>query len=1266
MANKLEVEVTGKDSSKPTFESVKGHADGLLGHLSGINHALEEISEKFTKSFNAGTVIGEIGAGAIAAIAPLALLEKSIEFIHEGLSKLLEFTKEGILKADEVRDLGLSLSIVTGGAHQAGEAMEFFESHVDATRDGADDLARVMRDLNPLLSARGFSMESQQEISLMLSQLATIRGVSLEAMEGDFKQLASGKVAAGNQLLQTLGFTKKDIDGLGWDELISRMRATAAHFPEFGQSFQSELTKIKEGLYDAFTDGFNDARESAEHGMSGIKAAIQDPEIHEALRQFGEYTSRTLGGTAAAAVGVAAAIRGLKVELADKEFITTLAKLAAYGAVPGAGVAGSVIQAGLEYLVTRGEEASAEALRRQDTERGMKGFRALREADIAGKFELSKSEWGHGGFDLLDDLIGRMANEAKTDQFKTFMKEIVAATRDGILTMKEFRDAKAKALAGPEDGQPHGKVGFEDNAKAIAAARKEAEALSATLAKNADVFIHESEKVNTSSVVFAAYADMMRDVADINGRAGESNTKLAHDFGILGYSSEVLDALHNLNEFVRLGEQLAGDKFQRAMLNYIHNQPFFKRVDDPSQLTAGAGLSGSQKPLTPEELLKLHNIDQDTLYAAMNPANIPIGRDFADVFRDSTKDSTARMSVAISTSFSVGASAIGSAIANGGDDFVESIRSGFSSMASSSVAGGIDSLISSLIGVRRGDAGAGQDPTKYYMPGSQQAFDTQSSAVNESNAGKKLSIGVVGAESLISSYGASRQQDGSRTMGVAEGAIAGAAVGGWVGALVGAIGGLIGGVLGEQARQADYKFGKFGVSEKGWAYGYNVQNFNSEELKDYVSRIQETHDTTRDSLIRLVMKFPGYDIPDMPDGGFKWTGQDRASSHTQKHIEQYISNTLERDEMGVFKGELGSDFERFGISMDRFGEIWAKLERIDPTKAIGLLGQLADSLITLNQATSLFHSKDYESLFGAGSHVFEAEMTRYGAESRETYGQRMRKDDTDIIGFASGIHELSIQGQIQAESELAAMVKARADLVKQEVKEIFDAMDDGAREHQAFSDQLALARFMKADGSPDFYAQAEYDKKRLEDEAKRLGVATSGGQAQQEYEASQQWIQAALNAGLAQAVTTDDKKKWLDWAQQQEDTLYAAYQGVLVKLGTGIDAQTDAFNKQFDPIFHALTNDLTQAATDVKDFGDTVGGAKDPFTDIGDAVNNASTSVQSFTSVIDQASGVMNEFISFMRVAMSSNGSASNASYSSSNYNAARAFEQSTIAQRIA
>jgi archaellum component FlaC len=206
-----------------------------------------------------------------------------------GVEKAFEGLKEGILKADEIRDLSASLAIFTGSTKNATEAMEFFEKAARNTRQTGDELAKLFRDVFPLAVSRGFSQETLQHVTVWLGQLATASGKTIEEMEHGFQQLLAGRISPGrNPLLAVLGFNKENIKDLGWDELLSKMENVSKKAENMGQSFESAMHKTKDAWAEAFGAGFNEATGSARKGLDGIYDVVTDPKFLDGIKAIGE------------------------------------------------------------------------------------------------------------------------------------------------------------------------------------------------------------------------------------------------------------------------------------------------------------------------------------------------------------------------------------------------------------------------------------------------------------------------------------------------------------------------------------------------------------------------------------------------------------------------------------------------------------------------------------------------------------------------------------------------------------------------------------------------------------------------------------------------------------------------------------------------------------------------------------------------------------------------------------------------------------------
>jgi hypothetical protein len=209
-----------------------------------------------------------------------------------GLEKAFEGVKEGILKADEIRDLSNSLAVFTGSTKNAAEAMEYFEKQAANTRNTGEELAKVFRDVLPLATTRfgSHAQEVMKPVTVMLSQLATMGGKTADEMERGFQQLLAGRVSPGrNPLLAVLGIDKASAKDLGFDTVVEDMMKKTEGFSErFGQTWESTFHKAKETLLTEFAGGFNEASGDAQKSMAGLMAFVESPEVKGALHDLGK------------------------------------------------------------------------------------------------------------------------------------------------------------------------------------------------------------------------------------------------------------------------------------------------------------------------------------------------------------------------------------------------------------------------------------------------------------------------------------------------------------------------------------------------------------------------------------------------------------------------------------------------------------------------------------------------------------------------------------------------------------------------------------------------------------------------------------------------------------------------------------------------------------------------------------------------------------------------------------------------------------------
>jgi hypothetical protein len=283
------------DVGKQTDEARK-HLERLHEPLSDLAEGVNAFGNRLDEAFSLKGLGAHLGEELAGVIGLVAVAQKGIEMFSEAVHEATDFAGEGITKADTIRDLDLSLGVLTGSAANASQALDFFKKKEAETRNTTEELGASLRDLSPLMQSKGFDATAQDQIDLMLSQLATISNRSQGEIQSGFRQVLAGRISPGrNPLLQVLGITKDDVADLNWDQLLGKMQEISERFPEFGQTIESTLHKSKETLLVDFAEGFDGARGSAESGMGAIKEIVSDPAITEAMHGWGEETAHAVG-----------------------------------------------------------------------------------------------------------------------------------------------------------------------------------------------------------------------------------------------------------------------------------------------------------------------------------------------------------------------------------------------------------------------------------------------------------------------------------------------------------------------------------------------------------------------------------------------------------------------------------------------------------------------------------------------------------------------------------------------------------------------------------------------------------------------------------------------------------------------------------------------------------------------------------------------------------------------------------------------------------
>lgn len=1166
----LEGRISFKDESASGVAAVIGRLDKIIESLDKVGEHSRHAAEH-SKSF-ADEMVTKFAEVAAAAFS---------------VEKAFEFMVEGIRKADEIRDLTLSLGVFSGSMQKGVEAMEFFNKAARETRDTGDDLAKVYRDVLPLAISRGFSQDSMQHITVWMSQLATISGQSLDAMESGFQQLLSGRVSPGrNPLLKVLGITKADVADLGWDQLVTKMEEVSKHFPEFGQSWQSTMAKAKDALLDAFGEGFNEARGEAGKGMAGIEAAIKEATPY--IRDLGKYIAELAPTAIRAFEGAGGALRVFfgGIETGAALIVASVATMISQvvGAVGGALSAFLASAAAFERAMPPWMWSALKVMNPSlNLDRGADQMAGIAEKIKAGTQGIQGS---------MADVVSAMSPsmEHGAEQVRAGIEMITKA-------QEPLADATHKTTtetAGLNDEMKQ-MLGTLGNVAVDSAAEKKMDKWRMSIEK-ATLAIEEQIKaidaqnyatdqaqrlaeshLNTFNPVSDTYANAQ---LEYQAALAENAKKAADQFikereaikGLGDGSPEVAKLTEDINKLQDSLDEHAALRFKAAVLAVftdLHNVAMGFTYEE---------LRHTQSAQSPMPLLHLNDDVREQIAVQM-------GKLEARSFRESMLNSS------FINDFG---GAIASIARSGGRNFVEVIAGGLDGVVQTSAK----HLADAIFGVP-GDPKKGQDANKLYSPDGK---DITTRAV----VGRGI---ATGAEVAISGYQAGLSgQSGARTGAVISGAVAGAEFG-LVGAAVGAIIGAIAGALGAQERQSEYKYGIPRISD-GVATFTGARNIQTAQQEQIRNQIQESYDSMRDQLVNVFMRVPGAVIPGRTTIGGPI--QPEPSGHFMEHLQQWIDQTLPKQQLGEFANEATNVATSLGMSAGRFGEIWKHLEGIDPKKVPGILDQLFSSLLQLQQTTTYWAGSDLAhatSPVSNGRLDFANNAMWYGADQEHKPMTAQFTDiDRQIVQLGTHIKDLSPQGQIAAFQQLTGLMRQRDEMLKAAAIELYNLAKSVKDELSSDRENLDVQRLRNPDGTPDQYAIAQYYRQRAEQDLFAISSASNPEEARQAWERFRHDVMSAEQAGFSQA-TEEEKNGWINWADNLLGVGQNAITTAINRFGGTINEINNAFNAQVDPAIEAFTTAITNTGGSIGGVGEDLEKIREPIRGVGDGMTGLVTDI---------------------------------------------------------
>ncbi len=996
----------------------KEAADKAKESSDGLADALNSVGKKFEDAFSLKALLGEMASGIVGIIGPVALLGAGLEAVKEVFSEIVDFSKEGIGFADQFRDLGLTLSIIEGGARQGGDAYQYFEQRLDHTRDTAKKLSEELIRMEPLLTARHFNTSQQEETILQLSQLATIKPEmgDMDSMISGYQRIlmgsASGSSTAGggrNPLLKALGITSDQMTG-DLDDTVQLVRTKLAemtsHFDEFGDSVKSTIDKAKDALLVDFAEGFNGARGNAAEGMEAIKALVADPEVKDAFVTLGRVAADAfaiIGAAIENATSAFAAFKGLADSFGQGGWLDFL------GAAPG------VLHMAALQLAREGADSRASATAADQLQRGQDVTRAYgiipsNPGDTSGAVHAEGFQFGA---DQFIRTVGEISKTATKDQLTAFFADIqgrIAKSGDQLTVIPAdlvaaAQDVFGKPLTKIKTGAPGKDAGEDDTTAADTKAVNEQIQAMGELARLKDQQISQDEKLailnadgNKLSIEHITndanydkqWNDLMTkkeqallrwkdDVDKGDFAAADAQNKIIDGLELqvdgLGAVTDKQNALVDANYWKKLADQeitelnnadAAMNQFVAKTKDKLAEMPV--AVADAARAAFAANKAAMDQQMT--DLFALAGASGMTpgFGTSLSPEAVKaIVKAIADAGKQANEDSleTAKERTKLETAGVVESekkfiqtfdSDFTAIIESGGHNFVSIIASGFKQTVSESVKMLADAIVGSPGDPKKSDASGGPQLVGHM-------YDQSGHDISLSLGSQVGQYALAGAGIAATGYSAGLSgQSGSRTGSAIGAGISAYELSGGPAnpyspliALAAAAVSEIFSAIGAAARQADYQYGIPTISPMGVAGFQDQKNYTADAAIGVVRQIQAIYDNIHDSLALVLIKAAAL-VP--LTQGIVGQFQPNPSGHFGENLAAYEANTLPTDLINQVRDPLTTLAGTFGMSADRFNAIWAALQNLDPTKVVTLIASLMDSEAALQTVSAISHAQN--------------------------------------------------------------------------------------------------------------------------------------------------------------------------------------------------------------------------------------------------------------------------------------------------------------------
>jgi hypothetical protein len=1150
----------------------------------------------------------------------------------------INFEKEGVAISDEIRDVDAAIKAYSSSQDQATRSLKFFTDAQERSRSTSLELKKIYTEILPKGQTAGLSEATLRNASVDISNIAAFRkNTSTEALTNGLRNVIGGRIVGSNPLLASIGMTIEQVKEMhkNGDDVtayvIQKMHEVAAEARKQGDSLESIWKKTKFNIMDSFAQGFNSARGSAVSGMEGIKSVLNDPSFLNFIKMVGFATTKAMTTIAFYAK---ASIDMMMLTFDTLKVIISASILTILG--------------GIQKLIA-GFNAVAQAFPKSTFL--LTGQSASQWAESKRQIDSFVKYWSDSTVNAAQDMAKRVPKLA----LNTVNWVLGMGVHDGS------PDFKPSANPDDADGYDLGKdPSNSPNAKAAARAQKKLEKAGekidnyiagirdrVNVIKEQAKLVTESEKTFKGSPLeaFLMYQkDLASDVKEVNtafrGLSGAIDTLGSH-------SDKVDDLRKALAELRKELDNLAKNRYDTRFTAEMDRA--IAKFDTKALKDALAGMArADHSTLTDARAMHKGSAVFDKVYDKWNKEDLAgVKRIDAETLKDERKKAQeyakevkkAQKELQI---FESGADDFVAAILTGGKGFGRAAANEFNSLTKEGAKDIIGKMVEFASGVKQDDLG------NYLNSAGQVIKDKNGNAVtnmseavavggNKTNMAK-LQNGMALAQIGFGSYSnAKANPEGSMTAGIAGGFMAGLSTGNIYVAIAGAIIGGIGAAIGKAAAQDQYKYAKFNISDKGVVTASQVQEITPAAMKQMTAQVQETFDDVWNSLVKIMISVKGV-IPSIKE--IDGTIQPNPSKNYLKHFDEWISNTLPTQLVGLFKGGMENAATHLGMSAARFTEIWNHFSNIDPKKMVDALQTLFEALTNFREVLQFINGSiplpDYTGLVpvpGRGRAVrpphnpsdawqeFQKNETQnilYPTFASQTLDARNK-----MVDLGKSLNSLTGASQIQAARELSTMMVDYMTTSKNFMRDLVLLSHEIDQQVQSMIQDLVAQGLTKTDENgqrvPDYQAQAEYWKQIADSILHKIQTDTTPDQVNKDW---QDYLKAIGNVQNAQSQlgpeNAEAARQWMIQALQMGNQYF---QDAIKRIGDDVNKINDWINTQLGPYITQFTSILQNA-------GDAVGGIIGPIDELPDPINKTGDAFNNIIVKINNASDALDIFSS--------------------------------------